>query len=820
MDPLTALSLAGTIVQFVDFGSKLVSRSQELYRSSNGSLTVNEELDLVTQTLLKIVAKLQRPQGSEVLTGSGADDYSSLVELCCSCTQVAEDIIAKLENLKITGKPRRWRTLKHAIKSCWTEKDLDALFKRLSMLRQALETHVMVELREKVETQALQSCSRFDHLDSKTQEIITVLIDSQSVFSSDLEEQILTVSRMLDRMEVVVVEQHDKTRAIVVDLLQQTLGSVVQDPESRIQKVMDDIQDEEDRLRTAVGKQILKSLYFLTIMGRQEAIPEAHAKTFDWIFQEPTSQEMEDSFVEWLKSGSGIYWINGKAGSGKSTLMRYLYENPLTMENLKHWSGSSSLCIAAFFFWGSGMVEQKSQSGLLRSLLYEVLRQHPDLIPVVLPRDWAKRYTCLIDTIQPERDIWSLTRLKRAFQLLSRQDIVKIRLCLFIDGLDEYDGDHDEVAQIFESFTTSPCIKVCLSSRPLVLFGHVFQGSPCLRLQDLTVRDIQYYVADTLEHHRQFQRLALKQPRRTSDLVNEIVRKAEGVFLWVSLVVKSLLSGLSNRDDMRDLQRRVRLLPSDLEALYSHMLACIDPFYARKASEIFQIERSARDYLKYMGPRAEEPVPLTLLGLSFAIDESDLSGTNSVPFLEGTPTNLKLKTVEDRLKGQCAGLLETQTSSTEPLPTRKVQYLHRTVQEYLERSSIWETVVSRTAGTTFNPNISMLRSCVFQLKATPSGQITQSFWRLVLAALLHAHHASNETDRSHFVLIDELDQTIASHMIKTQMIQEEDWTSDWTFYLQKELRISFMNVAVRFGLHGYVREKLDYGFEETELSNG
>jgi hypothetical protein len=62
LGPLTALSLAGTIAQFVEFRSKLVSRSQELYSSANGSLSVNEELNLVTETLLKLLAKLRRPK--------------------------------------------------------------------------------------------------------------------------------------------------------------------------------------------------------------------------------------------------------------------------------------------------------------------------------------------------------------------------------------------------------------------------------------------------------------------------------------------------------------------------------------------------------------------------------------------------------------------------------------------------------------------------------------------------------------------------------------------------------------------------------------
>jgi hypothetical protein len=51
-------------------------------------------------------------------------------------------------------------------------------------------------------------------------------------------------------------------------------------------------------------------------------------------------------------------------------------------------------------------------------------------------------------------------------------------------------------------------------------------------------------------------------------LVEEIVEKANEVFLWVKLVVQSLLAGLGNRDSITDLQRRLRELPSDLEKLY------------------------------------------------------------------------------------------------------------------------------------------------------------------------------------------------------------------------------------------------------------
>ncbi len=116
---------------------------------------------------------------------------------------------------------------------------------------------------------------------------------------------------------------------------------------------------------------ILKSLQFSTMNHRRMDISEAHQKTFSWIFDESPSQRRPwSNFIKWLREGSGLYWINGKAGSGKSTLLRYIYESSNTSQHLRAWAKGSDLGIAAFFFWNSGSEEQRSQTGLLRSLLY------------------------------------------------------------------------------------------------------------------------------------------------------------------------------------------------------------------------------------------------------------------------------------------------------------------------------------------------------------------------------------------------------------------------------------------------------------------
>ena len=58
MDPLSALSVAGTVIRFVDFVAKMLSRSVELYKSTNRSLKVSGELELVTRDLQAVLVKL------------------------------------------------------------------------------------------------------------------------------------------------------------------------------------------------------------------------------------------------------------------------------------------------------------------------------------------------------------------------------------------------------------------------------------------------------------------------------------------------------------------------------------------------------------------------------------------------------------------------------------------------------------------------------------------------------------------------------------------------------------------------------------------
>ena len=143
-------------------------------------------------------------------------------------------------------------------------------------------------------------------------------------------------------------------------------------------------------------QEIVDSLFYPDISSRQEQVDgqfDGIENSFDWIFDEPqtrvtgrynvnswNSAPRWDDFAGWLKSGHGVYWINGKAGSGKSTLMNHICNHSRRLELLEEWQPQREVLTPTFFFWSAGNRLQKSVDGLLRSLIYQILKDCRKLV--------------------------------------------------------------------------------------------------------------------------------------------------------------------------------------------------------------------------------------------------------------------------------------------------------------------------------------------------------------------------------------------------------------------------------------------------------
>jgi hypothetical protein len=127
-------------------------------------------------------------------------------------------------------------------------------------------------------------------------------------------------------------------------------------------------------------RRVLGSLHFDQIRMRHSDVKHAHRNSYEWIFSGDQRRDMP-SFPAWLRSGHGMFWITGKAGSGKSTLVKFLCSHAKTRGLLAEWAAPQKCVIGSHFFWNIGSRLQKSQEGLLRTILFQVWDQCPELIP-------------------------------------------------------------------------------------------------------------------------------------------------------------------------------------------------------------------------------------------------------------------------------------------------------------------------------------------------------------------------------------------------------------------------------------------------------
>lgn len=145
LDPLSALSVAAALFQFIDFTAKIVSKGNHLFQSANGILPENESIESTTIRLRDLAGPLQ----SQTPTVGGYPEDRALKALCGECVDIAMQLLAQLEKLKVPENcnNRRWKSFRQALKSVWSKDKVDELNKRLRGLDEQLRTHILLLLR-------------------------------------------------------------------------------------------------------------------------------------------------------------------------------------------------------------------------------------------------------------------------------------------------------------------------------------------------------------------------------------------------------------------------------------------------------------------------------------------------------------------------------------------------------------------------------------------------------------------------------------------------------------------------------------------------
>jgi hypothetical protein len=550
MDPATALGVAAAAVQFIEVGLKTLALCKQIRDSDTDSTVLHAEL-------LQATKQLESLQKAVTLDVFPRDTSRAIKQCSQDCSSAAKELQDLLTEIRAIAQKKRFGAARAAFRAMKDQKKVEKLQNRLEKCQSRFQTAVSVDTREQV----------------------LVLLQGQGKISQTLEDVVFPELKQMHETthgQIAAVQKssrayHETTHKALANLKMASKASQksIECMDAKVKTGFDHAQASSDH------QAFLRSLEFPEMFSRHRHIDQPAPGTFEWIFKrtsgqvapDPKTLELQGRFDKWLRSSEPVFWVNGKAGSGKSSLMSFIESHETTNDLLNIWAGGRKLHVFSFFFWRAGSEMQKSIIGLLQTLLYQLARAKPVII------------SDLKLNVQSSHAFpWTEKRLQhtveQALSLFSDD-----RIFLLIDGLDEFQGKYTALVTLLLGLQDKSSAKMCLSSRPETALSRQLGSFPSLRLQNLNYRDIEYFVREELTACAH----VFKDDTDFRLLIGDVAERAEGVFLWAVLVCKSLVSGYEARDDEKMIKRRLAAVPAGLEELFAHMFS--------------NIEREHREYL-------------------------------------------------------------------------------------------------------------------------------------------------------------------------------------------------------------------------------
>ena len=425
---------------------------------------------------------------------------------------------------------------------------------------------------------------------------------------------------------------------------------------------------------------------------------------------------------------------------------------------------------------------------------------------------------------QTRKEPWAQKVLQEALQHIVMKSPINARVVLFIDGFDECDGNHasqlDFLKDLVESSKgTKLSIKMCIASRAEVDIRLRLSTYPSLAIHHFTESDITSYVTKRLKKAWD---LMASQPDGTTatfdqQLIDAVVRKAEGVFLWVNLVVTQLVMAIEAEAEASDLHRLVARLPEGLKQLYKSIVAKIPKDRLQDAINLLQLTASTNhtDFIPEDGAD-------TLWKMCNAMKEPLTAISEKAYFEEGfrgdeaPGQEEQCAAMKRRIQSSCRGLVHCDDILN--LCEAKVTFLHRTCVEYVLDTEVFSQMVAK-ADRKFigNPEVSLMAMALRLLKADPQHKpafVWQSFEQVrstradstvIDTFFLRAVCAERLTGSAQTLFVDELDRVLSL------LLQE--WPSFYhrtaIFEVQLDWETDVLCLAVSFNLTLYVSQAIE-----------
>ena len=316
---------------------------------------------------------------------------------------------------------------------------------------------------------------------------------------------------------------------------------------------------------------VINSLDFQERIARKQRLEEiqTESETFEWIW---TSE-----FKSWLESSTPLFWISGKPASGKSTLMVHISSNDKVLKLLKSSLDEEWEILYHFFDFRAGDGMRNSIDGLLRTLVFQLCERFIECKTQVALRfsksDWKKK-----------TQHWPRSDLRSALDIAMKA--APSPILLLIDGLDEFQGDHQALCRFLRELA-SPRSKVCVASRPDPPYSHYLEIDSNIKMDRLNEPGIRSFTKGLLTDFRVSTDSAHGQ--ENIDFTQEITSRARGVFLWARFAVTEVVDGITRGETTMQLQERLNRIPDDLKDIYSRIFQRMTTAEKERTSRVLLI---------------------------------------------------------------------------------------------------------------------------------------------------------------------------------------------------------------------------------------
>ncbi|KAI1086945.1 hypothetical protein F5B19DRAFT_477271 [Rostrohypoxylon terebratum] len=427
-----------------------------------------------------------------------------------------------------------------------------------------------------------------------------------------------------------------------------------------------ELYENSKRLREGLLK-ILKDPSFLSVSYHTWT---PHSHTLQWLWVEGSD------FAKWVTEGHGLFAVTGKPGSGKSVLM-----NAVNTHVRRHIDNPSSV-VVSHFFNSRGNPTEKTFVGFLRSILFQLIRADIRFFQRLQPEWEILRKQIVGDDLEPSpiqdfpQHVFTVKILEEMILSAVLDMPTENKVLVLVDGLDECEDGSTSLRSIADflnriaSSDGTRLIQICFSCRSLEPYSfNQLAGS--FNLQERNRPDIVKFIDD----HWQSMPSISNYDNEITSLKSSILSRADGVFLWVRLVLERIQKALATGATVSEIKAIIDT-PNQLHGLFSTLISRIEPSFLSESRMMLSIILAAERPLSLREFRHV----VVLNDRSFETQE-ELNGSSA--FIQSD------EIMKRRILSRCGGLVEIKTTGdmsridADIAENNSIQFIHQSVKEFL-----------------------------------------------------------------------------------------------------------------------------------------